>query len=72
VKLSRNASIRIEPSARLALYVAGESADYSGDGIINPGGAGAFRHLGLPGNTSSFKNNTLKALVYAPRAACTI
>jgi hypothetical protein len=73
VKLSGNAAIRIEPTAGLVLYVGGETANLSGSGVINLGDEGAFRYLGLVGNTSlTLKMGSLPGLIYAPHAACTI
>ena len=73
VKLSGNASIRIEPAGRLQLFVGGASANIGGVGINNLGGPKGFTYYGLPGNTAlTFKINKVTALIYAPGADCTI
>ena len=73
LKVSGNAFIRIEPSARLWLYVSGESANVAGAGIINLGTASGFLYLALAANTSvTLKTSSLVGQIYAPRAAVTI
>jgi hypothetical protein len=74
VKLSGNACIQIEPSARLRIYVQG-SANFAGGGVINLGtAANSFEYLGLAQNTSlAFKLSApLRVLIYAPQADCAI
>ena len=73
LKISGNAFIRIDPSANLRLYVAGDSANVAGSGIINLGTASNFLYLALAANTSvALKTSSLVGQIYAPRAAVTI
>ena len=75
IAISGNAYIYIAPGASLDLYVAGATASFGGQGVINPSAqAKNFRYMGRPTNTSvTFSGNSAFAgVIYAPQAALTM
>lgn len=72
VSISGSAYIYIAPGASLNIYVAGSTASFGGQGVINPSAqAKNFTYMGRPSNTSvSFSGNSAFAgVIYAPQAA---
>lgn len=75
VSISGQAYIYIAPGASLNIYVAGATASFGGQGVINPSAqAKNFRYMGRPTNTSvTFSGNSAFAgVIYAPQAALTM
>jgi hypothetical protein len=75
LSMSGQSAIQIQSGASLQLYVAGASADISGQGILNTDGKAAdFGYWGLKSNTSvSLSGNAaFTGTIYAPQAALTM
>jgi hypothetical protein len=72
IKISSKDLITIAPGASLTLYMAGPSATFSGNGIVNQSGyARNFVYLGLPSNTqiAVSANCDITGDFYAPEAS---
>lgn len=71
ISLSGHAAITVNPGASLILYMAGESADMSGNGVVNNNpDARSFSYVGLPSNKhiKLSGNASFTGTFYAPQA----
>lgn len=75
ISVTGNGGITIATGASLNLYMAGGSADFSGNGVINKTGrAGSFSYWGMNSNTEVKMNGNAEftGTIYAPHADFTM
>jgi hypothetical protein len=75
VSITGQAQLIIAPGASLTIYVAGASANFAGNGILNQSGdTTKFTYYGLPSNTSLALsgNSSFTGTFYAPNANFTL
>jgi hypothetical protein len=71
VSMTGQAQLIVAPGGSLKIYVAGSSANFGGNGILNQSGdTTKFTYFGLPGNTSLglSGNSSFTGTFYAPNA----